>query len=40
VEFGDKNQHSTVENGFHFFQSISWDAYNEVDDLIVQQKKY
>jgi hypothetical protein len=39
VEFGAKISVS-VQNGFPFLHRISWDAYNEGDDLIVQAEKY
>jgi len=39
VEFGAKISVS-VRNGFAFLDRISWDPYNEAEDLIVQAKKY
>jgi hypothetical protein len=39
VEFGAKISVS-VRNGFAFLHRISWDPYNESDDLIPQAKKY
>ena len=39
VEFGAKISVS-VRNGFAFLHRISWDAYNESEDLIPQAKKY
>jgi hypothetical protein len=39
VEFGAKISVS-VQNGFAFLHRISWDPYNEADDLIAQAKKY
>ncbi len=39
VEFGAKISVS-VRNGFPFLHRISWDAYNEGDDLIAQVKEY
>ena len=39
VEFGAKISVS-VRNGFAFLHRISWDPYNEADDLIAQAKKY
>ena len=39
VEFGAKISVS-VWNGFAFLQWISWDPYNEAEDLIAQAKKY
>lgn len=39
VEFGAKVSVS-VENGFCFLHRISWDAYNEAEDLIHQAKAY
>jgi hypothetical protein len=39
VEFGAKISVS-VQNGFPFLHRISWDAYNECDDLIAQAEKY
>jgi hypothetical protein len=39
VEFGAKISVS-VQNGFAFLQRISWDPYNESEDLIPQAKKY
>jgi hypothetical protein len=39
VEFGAKISVS-VQNGFPFLHRISWDAYNEGDDLIAQAEKY
>jgi hypothetical protein len=38
-EFGAKISVS-VKNGFAFLHRISWDAYNESEDLIPQAKKY
>jgi hypothetical protein len=39
VEFGAKISVS-VQNGFPFLHRISWDAYNEGNDLIAQAEKY
>ena len=39
VEFGAKISVS-VRNGFAFLHRISWDPYNESEDLIAQAKKY
>jgi hypothetical protein len=39
VEFGTKISIS-VSNGFAFLHRLSWDAYNEGEDLIAQAKKY
>ena len=39
VEFGAKISVS-VRNGFAFLHKISWDPYNECEDLISQAKKY
>jgi hypothetical protein len=39
VELGAKISVS-VQNGFPFLHWISWDAYNEGDDLIAQTEKY
>jgi IS5 family transposase len=39
VEFGVKISVS-VRNGFAFLHRISWDPYNEAEDLIAQVKKY
>ena len=39
VEFGAKISVST-QNGFPFLHRISWDAYNEGEDLIAQAEKY
>ena len=39
VEFGAKISVS-VRNGFAFLHRISWDPYNESEDLISQAKKY
>ena len=39
VEFGAKIRVS-VRNGFAFLHRISWDPYNEAEDLIPQAKKY
>ena len=39
VEFGAKISVS-VRNGFAFLHRISWDPFNESDDLIPQAKKY
>ena len=39
VEFGAKISVS-VRNGFAFLHRISWDPFNEADDLIPQAKKY
>jgi hypothetical protein len=39
VEFGAKISVS-VRNGFAFLHKISWDPYNESEDLIPQAKKY
>ena len=39
VEFGAKISVS-VQNGFAFLHRISWDPYNESEDLISQAKKY
>ena len=39
VEFGAKMSVS-VQNGFAFLHRISWDPYNESEDLIPQAKKY
>jgi IS5 family transposase len=39
VEFGAKISVS-VRNGFAFLHRISWDPYNEAEDLIAQAKKY
>ena len=39
VEFGAKISVS-VQNGFPFLHRISWDAYNEGEDLIAQAEKY
>ncbi len=39
VEFGAKISVS-VQNGFPFLHRISWNAYNEGDDLIAQAEKY
>jgi hypothetical protein len=39
VEFGAKISVS-VRNGFAFLHRISWDPYNESEDLILQAKKY
>jgi hypothetical protein len=39
VEFGAKISVS-VQNGFPFLHQISWDPYNEGDDLIAQAEKY
>ena len=39
VEFGAKISVS-VRNGFAFLRRISWDPYNEAEDLIPQAKKY
>jgi hypothetical protein len=39
VEFGGKISVS-VRNGFAFLHRISWDPYNESEDLIPQAKKY
>ncbi len=39
VEFGVKISVS-VQNGFAFLRRISWDPYNESEDLIPQAKKY
>ncbi len=39
VEFGAKISVS-VRNGFAFLHRISWDPYNEVEDLIAQARKY
>jgi hypothetical protein len=39
VEFGAKISVS-VRNGFAFLHRISWDPYNESEDLIPQAKKY
>jgi hypothetical protein len=39
VEFGAKISVS-VWNGFAFLHRISWDPYNESEDLIPQAKKY
>ena len=39
VEFGAKISVS-VRNGFAFLHRISWDPYNEGEDLIPQAKKY
>ena len=39
VEFGAKISVS-VQNSFPFLHRISWDAYNESEDLIPQAKKY
>jgi hypothetical protein len=39
VEFGAKISVS-VRNGFAFLHRISWDPYNEAEDLIPQAKKY
>ena len=39
VEFGAKISVS-VKNGFAFLHRISWDPYNESEDLIPQAKKY
>jgi len=39
VEFGAKISVS-VQNGFPFLHRISWDAYNEGDDLIAQAEKF
>lgn len=38
-EFGAKISVS-VRNGFAFLHRISWDPYNEAEDLIAQAKKY
>jgi hypothetical protein len=38
-EFGAKISVS-VRNGFAFLHKISWDPYNEAEDLIPQAKKY
>jgi hypothetical protein len=39
VEFGAKISIS-VSNGFSFLHRLSWDAYNEGEDLIAQAEKY
>lgn len=39
VEFGAKVSVS-VRNGFAFLHRISWDPYNEAEDLIPQAKRY
>jgi hypothetical protein len=39
VEFGAKISVS-VRNGFAFLHRISWDPYNEAEDLIAHAKKY
>jgi IS5 family transposase len=39
VEFGAKISVS-VRNGFAFLHRISWDPYNESEDLIAQARKY
>jgi len=39
VEFGATISVS-LRNGFAFLHRISWDPYNESEDLIVQAKKY
>jgi hypothetical protein len=39
VEFGAKNSVS-VSNGFVFLHRLSWDAYNEGEDLISQAERY
>ena len=39
VEFGAKISVS-VRNGFAFLHRVSWDPYNESEDLILQSKKY
>ena len=39
VEFGAKISVS-VRNGFAFLHRISWDPYNEAEDLIAQARKY
>lgn len=39
VEFGAKISVS-VRDGFAFLHRISWDPYNEAEDLIPQAKKY
>jgi IS5 family transposase len=39
VEFGAKISVS-VRNGFAILHRISWDAYNETEDLTSQAKKY
>ncbi|MEA5417282.1 transposase, partial [Synechococcus sp. BA-132 BA5] len=39
VEFGAKISIS-VSNGFAFLHRLSWDAYNEGEDLIAQAEKY
>jgi hypothetical protein len=39
VEFGAKISVS-VRNGFAFLHRISWDSYNEAEDLIAQARKY
>jgi hypothetical protein len=39
VEFGAKISVS-VRNGFALLHRISWDPYNEAEDLIAQAKKY
>ena len=39
VEFGAKISVS-VRNGFAFLHRVSWDPYNEAEDLIAQAKKY
>jgi IS5 family transposase len=39
VEFGARISVS-VRNGFAFLHRISWDPYNEAEDLIAQAKKY
>ncbi|MCS5693500.1 transposase [Cyanobium sp. FGCU-6] len=39
VEFGAKIS-VAVRNGFAFLHRISWDPYNEAEDLIPQAKKY
>ena len=39
VEFGAKISVS-VRNGFAFLHRISWDPYNEAEDLITQAKKH
>ena len=39
VEFGEKISIS-VSNGFAFLHRLSWDAYNEGEDLMAQAEKY
>ncbi len=39
VEFGAKISFS-VSNGFAFLHRLSWDAYNEDEDLIARAEKY